>query len=292
MKRTVDKEQYFTPPELAQECISLVDQLYGLDKFDLIVEPSAGDGSFLNFLPKKVSIGVDIAPQAPNIIKSDFLQWLPEKLKANSKVLTIGNPPFGARASLALKFIDHAAVFSDVIAFVLPMSFNKYTFQNMLAANLHLVKSIDCADVYMTPSGSMKVNTVFQIWERRLEARKKIERKMNHPHFNMRHAHLSRTSPDELVELRNKFEFAVAQVGSNFAPKDPLSLDKGSYWFVAPLVQGVRERFARMDFSHLDGKNLAHKSLSKSDIIEAYEVVLATDGISIEDKKIIQDALY
>jgi predicted RNA methylase len=292
MKRVVDKEQYFTSPELASKCVALVNEIYPLDEFEIIIEPSAGDGAFLRLLPASTSLGVDIAPMASNILKSDFLEWLPSKITARSKVLVIGNPPFGARASIALKFIDHAATFSDVIAFVLPMSFKKYTFQNMLPRNLHLVKSIDCADVYETPNGAVKVNTVFQIWEKRTELRPKIERKMNHPHFQMKHAHLSRTSDNQLAKLRQEFEFAVAQVGSNFAPKDPSELDKGSYWFISPTVPYVKERFNRMDFSHLDGMNLAHKSLSKSDIIEAYEAVLAADGIEIQESILIQDTLY
>lgn len=292
MKRTVGKEQYFTPPELAKACIERVNKLFPLDKFDVIVEPSAGDGSFLKFLPKKKSIGIDVAPQASNIIKSNFLDWLPEKIPAHSRVLTIGNPPFGARASMALKFIDHANAFSDVVAFVLPMSFNKYTFQNMLPRNLHLIESTDCSDFYQTSSGLVKVNTVFQIWERRKEIRSKIERKMVHPHFKMRHAHLSRTSRRDLERLRKEFEFAVAQVGSNFSPKDPRTLEKGSYWFIAPQISGVVERFARLDFAHLDGKNLAHKSLSKSDIIEAYEEVLRQDGFETPSEESAQQTLY
>jgi hypothetical protein len=42
-------------------------------------------------------------------------------------------------------------------------------------------------------------------------------------------------------------------------------------------VPGVRERFERLDFGFLDGMNTAHTSLSKKDIIAAYEKVVADE---------------
>lgn len=279
MKRKVEKEQFFTPRSLAEDCVKEVAALYPLDSFTTVVEPSAGDGAFLELLPKETRIGIDIDPKINEIVEHDFLTWRPSSIKTNHNILTIGNPPFGARSALALKFIKHAAEFSNVIAFVLPMSFNKYTFQNMFPREFHLVKSLDCTDVYQTPSGLSQVKTVFQIWELRSFDRELIQRKMNHSHFKMKHAHLSRTSKEERDALVNEYEFAIAQVGSNFAPKNPSEVTQGSYWFVAPKVDGVRDRFRRLDFSSLEGMNLAHKSLSKSDIIEAYDDILKADGL-------------
>jgi hypothetical protein len=40
-------DQFYTKPEIARECCSLVD----LDKYGSILEPSAGQGVFLDFLP-------------------------------------------------------------------------------------------------------------------------------------------------------------------------------------------------------------------------------------------------
>jgi hypothetical protein len=282
MKRLVDKEQYYTPKELSSKCIAFVNSFFPLEEFDFIVEPSAGDGSFLQELPGHKTIAIDIDPKSSEIIKADFLAWAPTPKYAGAKVLTIGNPPFGARASVALKFIAHAAEFSDVIAFVLPMSFNKYTFQNMVPSMFHLKASFDCTDIFLTGENTRQVKTVFQIWVKSEAPRTRVTRKMTHTHFKMRHAHLSRTTAEELEVLRNKYAFAIAQVGSNFAPRDPRAITQGSYWFIEPLEPDVRERFSRMSFSHLDGMNVAHKSLSKSDIIEAYDVVLAADGFVVD----------
>jgi len=269
VKRTVKNEAYFTSAQVAQKCVDVVDRAFELSAFDVIVEPSAGDGAFLKLLPEGKRIGVDVAPQIAEVVEADFLQWKPA---TSDRVLTIGNPPFGARASLAVKFIAYAAEFSDVIAFILPMSFNKYTFKNRVPLNFHLVDSMNISDEFSLDGQDVPINTVFQIWEKRDELRTKEIGARTHPDFDMRHAHLSRVTPRQLLELQ-AYDFAIAQVGNNFAPRDPGGIVKGSYWFIKANAPQVKERFECLDFTFLDGMNLAHKSLSKADIIAAYENV-------------------
>ncbi|MEY4457518.1 MAG: hypothetical protein RIS25_111 [Actinomycetota bacterium] len=287
MKRIVGNEQYFTPNDVARSCVERVDRLFPLSGFDRIVEPSAGDGVFLRFLPSS-TIAVDIEPQSDSIVRADFVYWNPPSLTgAPSRTLVIGNPPFGQRAALAMSFIQHAAEFADVIAFILPMSFNKYTFQDRVPRNFHLVESTNLTVAYdvaaqeneSTPTPkprAVTVNTVFQVWEKRAEARAVAPRITPHPDFTMKHAHLAWTTEAQRQELRDAHDFAIAQVGANFAPKDVDSVTKGSHWFVRGMVPGVREVFERLDFSHLSGMNTAHTSLSKRDIIEAYSRALET----------------
>ncbi len=269
MKRSVDKEQFYTAPALAERCVQFTDKLLGLDNFSCIVEPSAGDGVFLDLLPSDRRVGLDLDPRAPGVHRVDFLGWVPPILAES--VLTIGNPPFGQRAALAVAFVKKACEFSDAVAFILPRSFNKYTFQNRVPVNFHLVDSFDCDD-FLQPDGSRyPVQAVFQVWERRDAARSLVVLPDSHADFDMTHCHLSRTSDERLVRVRQEYQFAIAQVGSDFRPRDPETVSKGSYWFIRPHVPGVRERFAQLDFAYLDGMNTAHKSLSKRDIIAAYE---------------------
>jgi predicted RNA methylase len=129
MKRTVASEQYFTHPKYAQRCIDLLRQHYELSDFDFLVEPSAGAGVFVDLLQDYPMQAVDIEPHHPRVEKGDFFAWWPQTAEG-SKILTIGNPPFGQRSALAVRFINRAAEFSDVVAFILPRAFNKYTFQN------------------------------------------------------------------------------------------------------------------------------------------------------------------
>jgi hypothetical protein len=56
-------DKFYTQVEVAKECIDLVSDL---DTYDLIIEPSAGDGSFSSQLN---CIAYDIEPENKNIIK-------------------------------------------------------------------------------------------------------------------------------------------------------------------------------------------------------------------------------
>lgn len=275
MKRTVRKEQYFTSPALAARCVEYAKELLDFSRFDYIVEPSAGAGAFFELLPTDRRMGIDLEPLGDSIVQADFLLWEPPL--CNGPILTIGNPPFGQRAALAVAFLQHACRFSDAVAFILPRSFNKYTFQNRLHPNFHLVGSFLCEEFRTVEGGEVTINTVFQVWERRSCEREQVSLRSVHPDFEMRHCHLSRTSSETFEHVCDEYEFSIPQVGSNFSPRHPAELTKGSHWFVSPNVPGVRERFERLDFGFLDDMNTAHKSLSKKDIILAYELVVAEE---------------
>lgn len=273
MKRTVAGERYFTPPDLAQRCVDLLAARFPLADFDLVVEPSAGEGAFFERLPPRTRVGLDLDPGHPDLLRADFLTWRPEPTP--QRVLTIGNPPFGQRGALAVRFLAHACSYSDVVAFILPRSFNKYTFRNRVPRPFHLIDSLEC-DSFLDPDGrSVEVRAVFQVWERREELREIVAMADSHPDFAMRHAHLSRLTAAELTRLRRDHEFTIPQVGASFAPRDVETVVAGSHWFIRPHVPGVRERFERLDFSFLDGMNTAHTSLSKRDIVAAYTALTA-----------------
>jgi hypothetical protein len=271
VKRNVDLEQYFTCRNLSAKCLAAVEKHFDITSFKLILEPSAGDGAFFSILPKSNRVGIDLEPMAEGILKADFLKWEPPLFEDN--ILTIGNPPFGQRGALAVDFVNRACQFSRVVAFILPRTFRKDTFFNRVDSMFHLVEQFDCDD-FRTPSGEkVTVKSVFQIWERRSRKRAQITRDQCHEDFELKHAHLSRISQEELLNLRSNYDFAIAQVGANFSPRDVFEVKKGSYWFVKELRPGVMDIFKKLDFGFLDGLNLSFKSLSKKDIIQAYNTV-------------------
>ena len=122
-------DQFYTNPKYATEFMACVNERLDLKSADILLEPSAGSGSFYNLLDKKKRLGLDIDPKLTEIQKQDFFKWKP---KSKSKIITIGNPPFGKNANLAVKFFNHAAKFSDAIAFVLPRTFRKASIVNRL----------------------------------------------------------------------------------------------------------------------------------------------------------------
>ena len=275
MKRTVDKEQFYTSESYAKKCIELLEEHFTLDYFKTIVEPSAGTGVFVDQLNSFTIEALDIEPKHSKVRACDFLTWIPA---LSPPVLFVGNPPFGQRSALAMRFMERACELGDVVAFILPRSFRKYTFMNRIDARFHLVDQLDGQDFVDSSGNPVSVKTVFQIWERRSLPRQKIVQPSGHPDFLMRHAHLSRISETTRRELVRDYEIAIPQAGGNFATRQSAQVTRGSWWFISPKNSEVAERFQRLDFSFCDNMNVAHTSLSKSDIIRAYEEALAKEN--------------
>lgn len=55
-------DKFYTIPEIAIKCIDIVNEYSKIDTYDLVVEPSAGSGNFLLYIPTKNKIGIDIHP--------------------------------------------------------------------------------------------------------------------------------------------------------------------------------------------------------------------------------------
>ena len=123
-------DKYYTKKEVVRKCLEKVDELPR--KYDLVIEPSAGNGTFYDEIKHGNKIGIDIDPCHKDIIKGD---WLDYKIHRRYKeVLVIGNPPFGQYHKLSSAFISHALSFPNVrtIAFILPNVYNKHTRQKIL----------------------------------------------------------------------------------------------------------------------------------------------------------------
>lgn len=157
------KDQFFTPKELAKKCWDTFNREVLTQDYTFI-EPSAGDGSFLHFLPAD-TISLDIEPRATGIQKQDYLLWTPPISK---KYIVFGNPPFGLRGHLALNFINHSYSFADYVCFILPQLFEsdgKGSPRKRVKYNL--IYSEKLSALFYTPENKkIRVNGVFQIWSK------------------------------------------------------------------------------------------------------------------------------
>src|SRR5581483_11875684 len=139
--------KFYTRAEIVAWCCYQINWLE--EKFDLIVEPSAGGGAFIQpfigtIYPLKA---YDIEPEAETITKIDYLQIPKEAIAESYKtILTLGNPPFGRNCSLALQFLKKAMTYSAVVAFILPRSFKKVSMQNKIPLDFVLERSVDLPD--------------------------------------------------------------------------------------------------------------------------------------------------
>lgn len=177
-RNTIDK--YYTKSIIVDQCIELVKTNLNILENDLIIEPSAGNGSFIKKI-KELSnncIFYDLEPENDEIIKKDFLNLELKKNKDNNNVNIhiIGNPPFGRQSSLAIKFIKKCCQFANTISFILPKSFKKDSMKKHFSDNFHLITEIDLPDKsFLVNNVEYDVPCIFQIWQYKKEFRHKIQ---------------------------------------------------------------------------------------------------------------------
>lgn len=162
---------YYTKKEVAANLIE--DMLKYLTKVDYFIEPSAGNGVFVKALKRRLKnpkvIAFDIRPRSSFIKKMNFFDYKPTNkiLGTQNLVVVFGNPPFGKNASTAVKFFEHASTFADVIAFILPRSFEKSSVIKRINREFHLVHSKVIkayGGAFTFDDKNIDVPSVFQIW--------------------------------------------------------------------------------------------------------------------------------
>ncbi len=163
------KDQFFTSDDIAEHCYSVFLDYAHKNNIDpesyQYIEPSVGDGAFMKVLPQN-TISIDVDPKTTGAIVSDYLDWKPNEPK---KYIVFGNPPFGLRGHLALKFIDHSYEFADYVCFILPQLFESdgKGSPRKRIKNYNLVHSEGLNCYFHDPDGrEMKINVVFQIWSK------------------------------------------------------------------------------------------------------------------------------
>lgn len=121
----LERDAYFTPVEDSSKIIKqlLIDHPEVRDLE--FVEPSAGSGSFMYAAEEHgLNIkGYDIHPLRQDVIKNDFLN---DDLDLSGKFV-IGNPPYGRKNSLTIKFIERAfEQGAEYVGFLLLGGFAQY----------------------------------------------------------------------------------------------------------------------------------------------------------------------
>mgnify|MGYP001422152114 CR=1 FL=1 len=161
------KDQFFTPKTTVEYCWDKTQEIIGSIEDYHFIEPSAGSGNFLEVLPLERTIALDVEPKHKSVVNQDFLTWEPPK--DGNKRITIGNPPFGLRGHLALKFINHSFAFSDYVCFILPQLFESdgKGVPRKRVVGFNLIHSEKLNSCFLEPDGAeIKVNCIFQIWSK------------------------------------------------------------------------------------------------------------------------------
>lgn len=256
-------DQYFTQPETAKMCWGYLHQLKGLPlhEFSQYLEPSVGEGAFFLLMPESRRLGVELAPPVncchPSVIEADFLDFTPEQ----SNLVTVGNPPFGRNSSTAIKFFNHAAKFSCLIAFILPRSFKKVSIQSKLSSDFHLIGQFDLPPSSFLMEGQpYDVPCCFQVWEK-----KEIRRA---PYIPLNACtDFSFVTPD-LADV------AIRRVGRQAGKvrRDFAGFSKTSHFFIKYHKEDktVLDILTNLDFTQIKQQTAGPFSVSKHEIITEY----------------------
>ena len=214
-RNTIDK--FYTKDIIVDLCLSYVKKFLEITTDDLIIEPSAGNGSFISGIKLLTNnyFFYDLYPNNNEIIKQDYLLYKPDTNKdIYNKIHIIGNPPFGRQSSLAIKFIKKSSEFCDTISFILPKSFKKDSLKRVFPLCFHLIYEIDLPEKSFLVDGiEHNVPCIFQIWEKKLVNRNKyvkIEpngfifvKKTDNPDISVRRIGVSAGTIDTKIDEKN-----------------------------------------------------------------------------------------
>lgn len=279
-------DKFYTRPSVAVECVAAIEQTCGsFDQWSLVVEPSAGGGSFSDALARRLVaacggevplfLAMDVEPAAPGIERRDFFDFCPPP--GVGRTLVAGNPPFGRVSSMAVRFFNHAAGWADVVAFVVPRTFRRVSVQNRLDPSFHLAHDLDIPLEPCAFDPPMMAKCCFQIWERRSTPRRIVRQRKTHPDWEFLSWGPRDASGQPTPPLAAGPDFALRAVGGRCgevatAPGLERLRPKSWHWIRVrdrSRVREVMERLAGLDYS-VGADTARQNSVGRAELVELY----------------------
>jgi len=281
LKQIKELWQFYTNPMVVLNVVNiLLEEMKWIIDFNktIFIEPSAWTWSFINVI-KNLKYNIewyDIMPKHKDIIKQDFLNIDISKLPRNN--IVIWNPPFWKRSKLAIDFFNRSAEFSDIIAFIVPNQFKKYSVHNKLNKEFKLIKEVwlEKNAFFTNQNEKYDVNCVFQIWVRNNISEKKNLRIINKPiivHDDFEMYQYNNTEKS-LKIFNNEFDFGVFSqwywdYNKKYYNKDDFNLKKQRLLFKAKNKK-VLKNLQSLNFEELSTHNTTVPWFRKWDVVKEY----------------------
>ena len=274
-------DQFYTKSEVASACWKhFTDTLSTLNRSpsDLFfVEPSAGTGAFYKLLPSDRRLGIDLVPRCADVKSQDFFKVTDLPFSPRDTAI-IGNPPFGKRGKLAIAFFNYAACLADIVAFIVPINFRKFTVHKHLDASMRFISKLPLPrDAFHLKTGkSYSVNTEFQIWTRLASAHHDMREYKPLPirHHDFQIWQYNNT-PDALKVFQNPFDFAVPCQGwQDYSRRetDEKQCERNKQWMLLKAQNPtVLARLMKFDYERLAQEcATAVPGFRKGDLVKVY----------------------
>lgn len=274
-------DQFYTKSEVAGACWEhFTNTLSTLNRnpSDLFfIEPAAGTGAFYKLLPAKKRFGIDLVPKCKDVKRQDFFN-VTDFPSAPRDTAIISNPPFGKRGKLAIAFFNHAARLADIVAFIVPVNFRKFTTHKQLDPDMRFISKLPLPrDAFHLSTGkSYAVNTEFQIWTRLASLHPDMRQykplPIRHKDFQMWQYN---NTPDALKVFQNPFDFAVPCQGwQDYSRRetDEKQCEKSKQWILLKAKNPtVLACLMEIDYEHLALEcATAVPGFRKGDLVKAY----------------------
>lgn len=279
-KKTLDK--FYTRRDVASRLIDVAGSILGLDLKgeSPSLEPSAGDGAFSSQLGDVVAY--DLEPESPDIIRQDFLEDF--NIPNCGSRVAIGNPPFGKKGKLALKFLNKCGEKCRAVCFILPSTFRRWSIQHNVGKNLRLIHDETLPlDSFEFDGKPYSLNCVFQIWTREMrpdlpDLRILEKPPISHPDLTLWQYN---GSEDSYKYLYEDWDVATYRQGykdySNVFKRDT-NFDKVKdtmnngiqIMFIKFNNPNAKKVFEQMDLNALAKRNLSTPGFGKADFVAEY----------------------
>lgn len=274
-------DKFYTQDHVAKQCFEFLHSQLNISENAIYLEPSAGAGSFINLLSHYIAL--DIAPEDDRIKKQDYLKYEVDK----ENFITIGNPPFGNRSKLAIDFFNKAATMSDVIAFILPVSFMKWSVQKNLSSNFALYNYMYLEPESFSFNGEpYSIRTIFQIWVKKgsqydngTNLRLIKQPPISHEDFEIWQYN---ATPEAVKYVEEDWKYATYRQGYhnynqiftrkdyNYIKEKMTAAKKQQFFFIKPLTEEAENLILNMDFNALAERNTATPGFGKGDFVSYY----------------------
>ena len=273
--------QFYTKSKVAGACWehftnTLLTLNRNLSDF-FFVEPAAGTGAFYKLLPSEKRLGMDLVPRYNGVKSQDFFN-VTDFPSAPGDTAIISNPPFGKRGKLAIAFFNHAAHLADIVAFIVPVNFRKFTTHKRLDPSMHFISKLPLPrDAFYLHTGkSYSVNTEFQIWTRLASAHHDMRQRKRLPicHQDFQVWQYNNT-PDALKVFQNTFDFAVPCQGwQDYSRRetDEKQCERNKQWMLLKANNpSVLRRLRQINYAHLAQEcATAVPGFRKGDLVKVY----------------------
>jgi len=262
-------DKYYTSKVVVKSCMEYVNTYIDISKNDLCIEPSAGNGAFINDIKSLFSnyIFYDIEPNNSDIIKQNYLEFDYDLINKNNynKIHIVGNPPFGRQSSLAIKFIKKSCKYCDSISFILPKSFKKDSMKKHFSLNFHLIYEYDLPkDSFIVNNKIYDVPCIFQIWIKQ-NTNRTVPKKLEPTNYRF-------------VKRNEQPDISVRRIGVNAGNlyKDLKTKSIQSHYFIKLDIELTEDLFIKLSNIKYTSKNntVGSNSISKQELIKEFNQVI------------------